>query len=182
MIIYEDRLVVIPTLSPTVAAPDIHSWFLDNVAHLTGSPITPATTPAEIRAKILRVEELLTESVQTGETVDTNPMMKLNHVFAEGVYLREMLITAGNLIIGKIHRHCLVNFISYGRVSVITEFEGVRVYEGPCTFTSPAGTKRLLFTHTDTLWSGVHPTNETDLAKIEEQFIAKNYEELKCLP
>ena len=48
--------------------------------------------------------------------------------------------------------------------------------EAPQVMCSKAGTKRVVYTHTDTIWTTVHLTESTDLEEIEEQIIAKNYE------
>jgi len=156
----------------------IHHWFMGQVAEITGSAITPDTPPIEIRNKIVEVEQKLTESVKNGETVDTNPLMPLFHHFADNAYAREMHILKGNMIVGKIHKHSLFNFITRGRITVINEHEGVQVLVGPCFFKSPAGIKRLVFAHEDTVWIGIHPTSETDLSKIEDEFLAKSFVEL----
>lgn len=156
----------------------ISSWFQQLVAEKTGGAITKDLTPFQIRAKIYSIEEQLKKEVEEGNIKDQNEEYVINHIFTEGVYCREMHIPAGHLVVGKLHKHPLINFISKGRVTVITEQNGVEEYVAPCTFVSPAGTKRLLFTHEDTIWSGIHPTHETDLSKIEDEFIAKSYDEL----
>jgi hypothetical protein len=67
-----------------------------------------------------------------------------------------------------------------GRVSVVTE-EGPILMEAPRVMSSKAGTKRVVYTHTDTIWTTVHLTESTDLEAIEEQMIAKTYEEFDAL-
>lgn len=101
----------------------------------------------------------------------------LTHHFAPGVYAREMFLPAGHTIIGKIHKHAHINIISKGKVVVYTE-EGPQVLEGPHTFTSLAGTKRAVHVLEDTIWMTIHITNKTDLAEIEEEIIAKDYNEV----
>jgi hypothetical protein len=41
-----------------------------------------------------------------------------------------------------------------------------------------AGTQRVVYTHEATRWATVHETEETDLAKIEAEVIAKSFDEL----
>lgn len=156
----------------------ISDWFQWQVAHLTGGAITADTDPFDIRTKICMVESLLQASVDKGETEDTVPGYPLKHTFADGVYVREISIPAGHMVVGKIHRHEHLNFISKGRVTVITEQGGVEELVAPVTMISPPGVKRLLFTHEDTVWTTVHVTNERDLDKIEEQVIAKKFTDM----
>jgi hypothetical protein len=107
-----------------------------------------------------------------GNTDDNCP---LTHHFAPGLYAREILIPAGVLIVGKIHRHAHVNTISQGRVVVATEF-GVIELAAPHTFVSKPGTKRAVLALEDTIWTTYHPTDETDLERIEDYVIAPTFE------
>lgn len=103
--------------------------------------------------------------------------MPLQHVFAPGAYARTIFIPAGSVIVGKIHKHQHLNILSMGHVTVYTEGGGEEDMHGPLTMVSPPGTKRAVYAHTDTVWTTIHLTNETDLDKIEEHVIAKTYEE-----
>jgi hypothetical protein len=60
---------------------------------------------------------------------------------------------------------------------VATEFGSLQL-DAPCTFVSEAGTKRAVYALEDTIWTTIHVTNETDLEKIEDYVIAKDYNEL----
>lgn len=104
-------------------------------------------------------------------------MPPVNHYFAPGLYAREMFIPAGTLIVGKIHKHAHINHISYGDICVST-FEGIKRLQGPLTMVSPVGVKRVVCAITDTLWTTFHVTEETDLEKIEDYVIAKDYSEI----
>jgi hypothetical protein len=42
---------------------------------------------------------------------------------------------------------------------------------------SEPGTKRAVYAETDVVWTTIHPTEETDLEKIEEEVIAKTFQE-----
>lgn len=112
-----------------------------------------------------------------GALIGDNETCPLKHTFVDGIYVREIFIPKGMLVVGKIHRHAHPNFLIKGDVSVLTE-EGPRRMQGPCWMISPAGTKRVVYTHEDTVWTTVHATKETNLERIEEDIIAKNYDEL----
>jgi len=90
------------------------------------------------------------------------------------------MIPKGTLIIGKIHRHQHLNFITQGKVIVYTEF-GEKHLEAPCTFISEVGLKRAVYAEEDTLWTTVHMTafdSEAELSKIEDEVIAPSYDDL----
>jgi quercetin dioxygenase-like cupin family protein len=101
----------------------------------------------------------------------------LTHKFAEGVYVREIFIPKGMCVVGKIHKHSHPNFLLKGEVCVITEAGGKEYLKAPLSIISPAGIKRIVLAVKDTVWVTVHVTSETDLEKIEEEVIAKTYEE-----
>lgn len=99
------------------------------------------------------------------------------HHFAPGAYARELFVPGGRIVVGKIHRHAHVNVLSQGKCAVFTE-DGIVELEAPHTFISTPGTKRVVLTLTDIVWTTVHVTNETDLAKLEAELIAPSYDEL----
>lgn len=101
----------------------------------------------------------------------------LQHSFIDGVYVRTIFIPAGTVLVGKIHKHSHANILSKGEVVVVTEDGGREHLVGPITMTSPAGCKRAVHAITDTTWTTIHRTDETDLAKIEDWVIAKTYED-----
>ena len=93
-----------------------------------------------------------------------------SHHFANGIYGRELFIPAGTVLTGKIHKHSTLNVLIEGRITVTTP-SGIQTIEAPAVFVSPPGCKKVGYAHTDCRWLNVHPTEETDLAKIESQFI-----------
>jgi hypothetical protein len=126
------------------------------------------------REQILQLQELM----QAEFTKPWEQDFPVEHVFAPGLYARQMTIPAGGVIIGKIHRHAHVNTVSKGRVWVVTEF-GKEEIVAPVTFVSQPGTKRVVVAQEETVWTTYHPTEETDLARIEEYVIAPTYEALE---
>ena len=105
--------------------------------------------------------------------------LPLIHTFAEGCYVREIFIPAGSFLTGKIHKHAHPNFLMQGKVIVVTEQGGRAYLEAPLSMISHAGTKRAIYALTDTIWITVHVTQETDLDKIEDYVIAKDYAALQ---
>lgn len=122
-------------------------------------PLLPATS---FREKIRRFEAIL--------ATQNRVMPDVTHHLAPGVYGREMVIPQGSVITGKVHRHAHLNVVTYGRCTVATP-DGVREIVGPTIFTSLPGTKRAVFAHEETQWLTIHPTEETDLQKIENYVI-----------
>jgi hypothetical protein len=50
--------------------------------------------------------------------------------------------------------------------------------EASTVIKSKPGIKRVGYAHEDTVWITVHPTDETDLDKLEENLIAKSFDEV----
>ena len=130
-------------------------------------------SPGEMRKGILKVEAIM--SKMEGAVFGDNAC-PLKHTFGDGCYIREITMPRGMLIVSKIHKVKHPYFILKGKVSVLTE-EGVVKLQAPYSGITPAGTKRILYIHEETVWTTVHITKETDLKKIEEQIIAKDFGE-----
>lgn len=105
---------------------------------------------------------------------DQNP---LKHSFADGCYIREIFNPAHELIVTKIHKIAHPFFLLRGEMSILTE-EGVKRIKAPYYGITPAGTKRVIYTHSDIVFVTVHVTKEKDLAKIEGEIIAKDFDEM----
>lgn len=134
----------------------------------------------KIRKDILDIESFLSQFPDAvfGDSI----VCPLKHSFANGIYVREIFIPKGIVLTGKIHKHEHPNFLLKGEVTVLTEGGGVERLKAPMSMISKAGTKRFVYTHSDTTWVTCHSVgDETDLAKIEEQVIAKSYEEFEAL-
>ena len=97
------------------------------------------------------------------------------HHFAPGVYMRQMDAAAGTLVVSKMHRTEHMNILLKGSLTVATE-DGIQLMTAPCVLKSIPGTKRIGYFHEDSSWITVHPTEETDLEKIEQQVIVPEEE------
>lgn len=144
----------------------------------------------KFRDDILKVQEGMQQMIANGDAIDKSSECTLKHYFTPkdekygcSTYAREILLPKGSLVIGKIHRHQHLNFITKGRVKVFTEF-GEKHFEAPCTFISEVGLKRAVYAEEDTIWTTVHLTefdDESELDKIEQEVISPSYEEIGLL-
>jgi hypothetical protein len=94
----------------------------------------------------------------------------LRHHFLPGLYIREIFMPAGSVVIGKIHRTRHFNIIQSGHVSLVDE-SGTTDLFGPCTFVSEAGVQKTLYIHTDCTWSCIHLTHNKDMESLEDELI-----------
>jgi hypothetical protein len=123
----------------------------------------------ELRVMIAELEETLKQFPEI-------EMPEKNH-FSFGVYGRELPISKGSLLVGKIHKRQTMNVILKGKVSVMSQ-DGLMHLSAGDLFVSTPGAKRVIFAHEDSSWLCCHGTHETDLEKIEQEFIAKDYSEI----
>ena len=133
----------------------------------------PISTNTQIRGEILELEEKM-KAMPGAMIGDCCP---LKHKFADGCYIREITMPKGMLIISKIHKVTHPYFILKGDVSVLTE-DGIVRLKAPYSGITTAGTKRVLYTHEETVWTTIHVTRETEIEKIEQEIIAKDFSEI----
>lgn len=98
------------------------------------------------------------------------------HHFSHAVYAREMRVPAGAVVVGKIHKYSSLNVLLEGEFIVTTD-TGPRLVRAGEVLVAPPGTKRVGYAATYCRWLTVHGTEETDLDKIENHFIAQSAKE-----
>lgn len=151
----------------------------NNVAVITALIEPPEIIKRSIRKGILQVESNMRKlpNALIGDSPEYLAVCPLKHTFAEGMYIREIFLPKGMLFVTKIHKFTHPYFLLKGDCSVLTE-GGTKRIKAPLSGITLAGTKRIIYTHEDTVWITVHATEETDLEKIEEKVIAKTYAEM----
>lgn len=115
--------------------------------------------------------------------------MEPEHIFAGGVYIRQLKLEKGSLVIGKRHRHASCNILMEGELSLFVGGGKPPVkISGPLIFESEPNVKKMVYCHTDVVFMNVHPTDKTDIDEIESEFIIPEEEyrlsiegETKCL-
>lgn len=152
------------------------------VGYQNGDKIPCSVPPEEVRALITGLEGHMREQQDSGLSPQFNVQegMPLKHLFAPGAYGRQITVPKDHWVIGKIHKHSHLNFLMKGRVAVLTE-DGLMVMEAPFSFVSRVGAKRLVLALEECVWATVHLTDKTDLAEIEEEVIAKIYDDVPQL-
>ena len=98
--------------------------------------------------------------------------MPLVHRFTPNLYIREIFMPKGALVVSLKHltEHPFV--VSKGHAAVLTE-DGVIQIKAPYCGITKAGTQRILFIHEDCVWTTFHVTKETDPEKIVQEVTEK---------
>lgn len=99
-----------------------------------------------------------------------------HHFIGDHIYVREMFMPAGSVIVGKIHKKQHLLQVQIGSVKVTSkEYSGI--LRGPIAYNSGPGAKRALLALSDCFISTVHEVSSTDLDKIEAELIADTFED-----
>lgn len=99
--------------------------------------------------------------------------LPVKHLFAPGCYARELLMPAGSLVMGHEHKTEHFNVMLSGRMRVFMDGE-VRDMVAPCICVSKAGTRKVALILVDVIWVTFHPTDETNVEKLESDLIVKS--------
>lgn len=97
--------------------------------------------------------------------------LPLTHRFTPGLYIREISMPKGALVVSKIHKTEHPFVVSKGHAAVWVEGVGVVQIKAPYTGITKPGTRRILYIHEDCVWTTFHPTNKTDPKEIEADVI-----------
>jgi hypothetical protein len=105
-------------------------------------------------------------------TVNDIPLLecKERHYFGPGLYIKEVTMPAGALIVGKVHKVEHMCIMLTGRMILVQE-DGTRTeISAPATFVAKPGRKVAYIIET-TVFQNIYSTDETNLEKLENMFI-----------
>ena len=121
--------------------------------------------PKEINTAIEQMEAEMLEYPQVEAP--------LTHRFEKGIYIREIKMPAMSVIVGHQHKTSHWNIVLTGKAVVM--MDGVRhEIQAPHCFISQPGVRKVLLVLEDMVWQTLHVTDETDIAKLEDELIIKS--------
>jgi hypothetical protein len=105
-------------------------------------------------------------------TVNDIPLIECteNHHFGPGIYIKEVTMPAGALIVGKVHKVEHMCVMLTGRMILVQEDGSRTEIKAPATFVAKPGRKVAYIIET-TIFQNIYSTDETDLEKLENMFI-----------
>lgn len=127
--------------------------------------------PESAREFIMGVEQRLLE--QTDSIIN----LRVKHMHPDGMYVRTIEVPAGSLITSEEHTTEHPFVIHTGSISVWTPHEGFQTLHAPYLGVTAPGTKRILFSHTDVVWSTFHATTKKDLKEIRQEILRSGDQE-----
>lgn len=146
---------------------------LQEAPSITTEPLLALSNSFEekgLREKVERLESIMFQ--MPGHVTE----LPVRHIFAKGLYARELTIPQGMVAAGKVHCQEHLFIISKGDISVLTEDGPVRV-KAPHILVTQPGTKRVVFAHEETVVTTVHATTETNIKALETDLVVSSFEE-----
>lgn len=139
----------------------------------------------EFREKINDFQKQFEDGLKNGDLTPSpysykHHFTKVHSEFGAALYGREMHLTKGAIIIGKIHKYPVLNVLLKGKLAVVSE-NGRRIIEAPCVYSSDPNIRRVGHVLEDCIWLNVLMTNhvgEENLDEILNDHTANSYEEV----
>jgi hypothetical protein len=103
--------------------------------------------------------------------VEEKDWCPLKHYFAPGLYLRQIFMPAGAVVVGRVHKTEHFNILVSGSCAIVHDDFTREVLKAPMVFVSKPGVQKVLLILEDMVWMTTHPTEETDLEKIEQSLV-----------
>jgi hypothetical protein len=102
----------------------------------------------------------------------TNLAELTSHHFCPGLYARELIVPAGYVAVGKVHKEQNLFFLLQGTATLATPDGPVEITAPYMVITKP-GEKRAVYAHTPCLFMNVHPNPDDtqDLEVLESRYI-----------
>ena len=119
------------------------------------------------RGEIQALQELLIHNADgvniegDGNSIVHSDNFPLKHTFADGIYIRQMDMKAGSMVVGAIHNHLIEEFLA------------------PCYVLATPGSKRVIYATEDSIFINIHknPDNVKDINELESEIVSKTFEE-----
>jgi quercetin dioxygenase-like cupin family protein len=113
-----------------------------------------------------------------GKSIATIPDVPIKHSFADQLYIRQMDLKKGHVILGAVHNHLHVWFLLKGKVIINNNGEKIE-HIAPCYTVSKPGSQRIILALEDAIFVNVHknPTNNKDIAELEKEIVSMTIEE-----
>ena len=113
-----------------------------------------------------------------GKSLVNNELIPITHNFSDQLYMRQMRMPAGSIVVSAVHHTDHFWFLMTGKILVTTNGETVE-HIAPCYELSIKGAKRLIHCIEDCIFINVHknPTNTKDMSLVEDKLYSFTIDE-----
>lgn len=116
------------------------------------------------------IEEALS-LMKCEEQIDLNE----KHLFADGMYCRQVLMPKGSLVVGHIHKKQAINVLASGKILIKTKMEDEwEEISAPFVNTTLGGMRKIIYVLEDAYFMNIFRTNETSLDKLYEECVVED--------
>ena len=130
----------------------------------------------DFRDLCLNVEQKLLDIPESVSGEDLEKIMPTKSTFADGCYIREIFVPAGQFFTTEIHKKDHPFFLLKGKLSMVSE-HGVLNIEAPYHGITKKGTKRLVQIHEDVVFITVHATDKTTVEEVRKDVLAESFDD-----
>ena len=130
----------------------------------------------DFRDLCLNVEQKLLDLPESVSGEDLEKIMPTKSTFADGCYIREIFVPAGQFFTTEIHKKDHPFFLLKGKLSMVSE-HGVLNIEAPYHGITKKGTKRLVQLHEDVVFITVHATDKTTVEEVRKDVLAESFDD-----
>lgn len=95
---------------------------------------------------------------------------KENHYFGPSLYIKEVTMPAGSVIVGKVHKVEHMCVMLTGRMVLVTEDGEKKELVAPATFVGKPG-RKVAYILEDVVFQNIYATDEKDVEKLENMFV-----------
>ena len=136
-----------------------------------------------INLSVDEIQDIIVNSdigVGDGKSIANIPEIPIKHLFADQIYIRQMEMKQGQIVVGAIHNHLHAWFLMKGRVLINNNGEKIE-HIAPCYTVSQPGSKRFIYALEDSIFVNVHknPSNTKDIEKLEKEIVSVDIEKFK---
>ena len=136
-----------------------------------------------INLSVDEIQDIIVNSdigVGDGKSIANIPEIPIKHLFADQIYIRQMEMKQGQIVVGAIHNHLHAWFLMKGRVLINNYGEKIE-HIAPCYTLSQPGSKRFIYALEDSIFVNVHknPSNTKDIKKLEKEIVSFDIEKFK---
>lgn len=134
--------------------------------------LTASSGPKEQVASMNEIQTIDIDKVEAHMLTLPAVECPVEHIFGPSIYIRQVTLPAGAIVMGHAHKHESLNIVLSGRIALLEG--GVRrEIEAPYIFTGGVG-RKLCYVLEDCVFQNIFATDETDIERLEEMFVEKS--------
>jgi len=116
----------------------IDTTYLNNAVESYPSVLTKQ----EYRDYVTNIQEEIISREDSVEGEEANAVNPVKHTYADGLYIREIFMPRGEIVISKIHKIAHPFFLIKGKISVLSE-DGEKLLQAPYYTVTPVANQLI---------------------------------------